>query len=296
MPEIAKPAVEFQVGAGVQSDVRFDAESVVEPLPSMLPEGRHFRGERKVRLGDVGQAGRLRFDALTRYTQDVSDDDTTDAGLPENPGWVVRSTVVDQLSAASLGERLSFTTFCSGLGKRWAERRLSIHGDRGAHYEVATIWVCVDPVTGQPHALTDEFLQLYGAAAGGRKVSARLKNPRLADQEPTGVSVADWQLRAADYDVYGHVNNAAYWALLEQWTPESVLANPLRARLEYGAGLAPADSVLTARTLSHSGLQLWWLESGEHAANGTAGRSPSELLQGGSVASVLMTPLAVSPY
>ena len=50
-----------------------------------------------MRLGDVDPDGRLRLDALTRYTQDVSDDDTTDAGLDVEPGWVVRSTVVDEL-------------------------------------------------------------------------------------------------------------------------------------------------------------------------------------------------------
>ena len=48
--------------------------SPLAPLPEV---GRRFTGERKVRLGDVGRSGRLRLDALTRYTQDVSDDDTT---------------------------------------------------------------------------------------------------------------------------------------------------------------------------------------------------------------------------
>lgn len=225
----------------------------------MLPEGRRFSGERKVRLGDVNQHGRLRLDALTRYSQDVSDDDTTDAALPETPGWVVRSTVVDQVANASLGEQLSFITFCSGLGKRWAERRLSITGDGGAHYEVATLWVCIDPTSGQPHALTDHFLELYGEAAGDRKVSARLVNPKLADQSEK-LKVEPWQLRAVDYDVYGHVNNAAYWALVEQWVDESVLTGSFRARLEYGAGISPAETVTIARTTSESAARLWWLD------------------------------------
>ncbi len=255
----------------------------------MLPEGRSFTGERKVRLGDVNRFGRLRLDALTRYTQDVSDDDTTDAGLPDNPGWVVRSTVVDQLVAASLAERLTVTTFCSGLGKRWAERRLSITGDRGAHYEVATLWVCIDPVSGQPLALTDGFLDLYAQAAGGRKVSARLKNPRLADQASDGLQAERWQLRAADYDVFGHVNNAAYWALVEQWTDEAVLAGRLRARLEYGAGLSPAEAVTVVRSTDRAGLGLWWLE-------GPPAPLPADVSGAATVASVNLDPLIDDLY
>lgn len=231
-----------------------------QPLPEMAAAGRSFSGERKVRLGDVERSGRLRFDALTRYTQDVSDDDTSDAELPESPGWVVRSTVVDQLVPASLGEQLKFVTFCSGLGRRWAERRLSIRGDRGAHYEVATLWVCVDPETGQPRSLTEQFVDLYGQAADGRKVSARLKNPKLADSDGPDLCWDSWQLRRSDYDIYDHVNNAAYWSLVEQWLSPQALAEPLRARLEYGSGLAPAETVTTARVLGPEGLRLWWLE------------------------------------
>ncbi len=229
----------------------------------MATEGRSFRGRRKVRLGDVERSGRLRFDALTRYTQDVSDDDTTDAGLPDTPGWVVRSTVVDQLQPAELAEELEFVTFCSGLGRRWAERRLSITGDRGARYEVATLWVCVDPVSGQPCGLTEQFHDLYGRAADGRRVSARLRNPKLADHIGPDLCWDDWQLRNADYDIFGHVNNAAYWALVEQWLPAEQLTGPLRARMEYGAGLRPAEQVRTARTVGPAGLNLWWLDPEE---------------------------------
>ncbi len=231
----------------------------MDALAAPAARGRRFTGQRKVRLGDVEIGGRLRFDALTRYTQDVSDDDTTDAGLPADPGWVVRSTVVDQVVPAVLGEELRFATFCSGLGRRWAERRLSIVGGAGARYEVATVWVCIDVQSGQPHALTERFIELYGGAADGRRVSARLSNPKLIDQPADNLFWGRWQLRAADYDVYEHVNNAAYWAVVEQWLDPSMSAGPVRARLDYGAGLTPAESVPVARSSGPDGLGLWWL-------------------------------------
>lgn len=40
--------------------------------------GRVFRGRRRVGLGDTGQGGRVRLDAVAGYLQDVSNEDTTD--------------------------------------------------------------------------------------------------------------------------------------------------------------------------------------------------------------------------
>ena len=215
-----------------------------------------FSGHRKVRLGDVDPQGRLRLDALTRYTQDVSDDDTTDAGLDEEPGWVVRSTVVDELAPAGLGDHLTFETFCSGLGGRWAERRLTVSGAAGPCYEVATLWVCIDATSGRPHRLTAQFESLYGEAAGERRISARQVNPSMApDTDPSRCRA--WQVRLADLDVYGHVNNAAYWAAVEQWA--APWSGPRRARLEYGAGLSDIDAVDIVVDDIAGGIGLWWL-------------------------------------
>ncbi len=224
---------------------------MVGPLEPPRAGGRLFVGHRKVRLGDVDRRARLRLDALTRYTQDVSDDDTTDLGLDPSPGWVVRSTVVDELAPAVNGENLRFETFCSGLGSRWAERRLTVTGELGARYEVASLWVCIDVDSGKPHRLTEQFLGHYGEAAGDRKVSARLTNPEPPAEQPG----QRWQLRQVDFDVYGHVNNAAYWAVVEERL--ATWSTPRRGRLEYGRGLAdPGDiHIVTAGT---DPLGLWW--------------------------------------
>jgi len=66
--------------------------------------GRVFEGTRRVRLADVSPAGRLRLDAIARFLQDVSADDTADAALPDAEAWVVRITAAgsgdDTASAA----------------------------------------------------------------------------------------------------------------------------------------------------------------------------------------------------
>ncbi len=105
------------------------------PLPQ---SGRRFSVEKPVRLGDVDYSGRLRLDALTRYTQDVSNDDTGDAALANDLAWVVRRTTVDVFVPAQFQEAVTYTTFCSGLGRRWAERRIVVRGEGGAHPALAT--------------------------------------------------------------------------------------------------------------------------------------------------------------
>jgi acyl-ACP thioesterase len=231
-----------------------------EPLTARRATGRSFTGHRKVRLGDVDREGRLRLDALTRYTQDVSDDDTTDAGLDPTPGWVVRSTVVDEIRPAALAEQLEFVTFCSGYGARWAERRLSVTGEQGAAYEVATVWVSIDPDSGRPQRVTDQFLALYGEAAGGRQIKARQVLPRPDDDGASGEVLGDsphrWQVRAADFDVYGHVNNAAYWAAVEEFAPR--FTGPRRARMEYGAGVRDVGDATIQVGQVEGRTVLWW--------------------------------------
>lgn len=242
------------------------SDTSFEPLLEAAPVGRRFVGERKVRLGDVDRSGRLRLDALTRYTQDVSDDDTTDAGLPAEPGWVVRSTVVDEIRPANIAETITCVTFCSALGKRWAERRLSITGDAGARYEVATLWVCIDAAAARPVALTEEFLELYAEASAGRSVSAKLLNPKPSTFPADRLVERRWSLRVADYDIYDHVNNAAYWAVVEEWGPAKVW--PRRIRMEYGQGVSPTESVPVVTNAEDGGSKtmLWWLDENMESA------------------------------
>jgi len=95
------------------------------------------------------------------------------------------------------------------VGSRWAERRTSIVGEHGSRLETATIWVHVDARTGRPAKLGEAFAVRYAEAASGREVDARLAHePR----PPHLVAPSPWPWRASDFDLLGHVNNAAYAA------------------------------------------------------------------------------------
>ncbi len=229
------------------------AEDVLVPLPDI---GRRFTGRRRVRLGDVSPAGRLRLDALARYAQDVSNDDTVDAGLEADMAWVVRRTVVEVLVDARMREELELTTFCGGTGGRWAERRVVIRGEQGAHMELATLWVHLDMQSGRPLPLPQQFHDLYAEAAQGRTVRARLYHGDPPTPAPSPIA---WPLRFTDFDVLGHVNNAISWSVLEEErASRPALRTPVRAEVEFRAPIERGHEV--GRTsLDHEGggLSAW---------------------------------------
>ena len=104
----------------------------VTELVDPRPEGRVVTRTRVVRLGDVDSRGVLRLDATARYLQDVATDDVADSPLGSTFTWVVRRTMIEVREPAVVDEEVSVTTFCSGTGRCWAERRTSITGDRVA--------------------------------------------------------------------------------------------------------------------------------------------------------------------
>ena len=241
-------------------------ESAADRLLPVPARGRIFSGTRLVRFGDLSPGGRLRLDALARYCQDVSSDDTADAALANDTAWVVRRTTVEFHRSPGFREPLTLATFCSGTGGRWAERRVSITGSAGASIEVVSLWVHVDADTGRPVSLPPEFHTCYDEAAAGRTVSARLRHdasvPDDAEREP-------WALRFTDFDLLGHVNNAATWSMVEEvLVRRPHLRPPLRAELEYRSAIERGAQVTLAARDRDGTLELWILAG---AADGRAG-------------------------
>ena len=225
--------------------------------------GRTYTRTRPVRLTDTSPKGRVRFDALARYLQDVANDDATEVLGDDAQAWIVRRTVMEVARFPVLADRLELTTWASGLGSRWAERRTSILGPNGARVETASLWVHVDLASGRPVRLNDSFHVPYEEAAGGRTVHARLRHPgppvgELADT-PDVATVA-WTPRFTDFDVLGHVNNTVYWAVVEECLPARA---PCRVELEYRGGISRDDEVAVVV----AGDRLWILADGTVAAS-----------------------------
>lgn len=214
--------------------------------------GRCFEGTRTIRLGDVDPTGRLRLDALARHLQDVATDDTRDAGVDDaRTTWVVRRAAVRAERWPRYLERVTLSTFCTGTGPRWAERTTVVRGEEGAHVEAVVLWASVDTATGRATGLPEGFDAAWGT--GGRSVSARLVHPPAPEAPGRG-----WQVRAADLDVLGHVNNAVHWAAVEdelaRLLPRAV---PLEAECEYRVPMELDDDITLCSVIDGPVLRTW---------------------------------------
>jgi acyl-ACP thioesterase len=216
----------------------------VNELVDPLPGGRIFEQQARTGFADCAPSGRIRLDALARWLQDVAYADVEDAGLASMAVWVVRRTRICVRRFPRFGERFSVATFCSGLGRMWGERRTTVTraGEREADVESVALWVHLDPTSWRPTPFTDREAELYGSAAAGRRVSARLRHPAPA----SGGRGGTWTFRAVDLDIAGHVNNAAYWEPLE----EELLAGPepeqIDAEIEFRTPSQPGVKQLIA--------------------------------------------------
>jgi len=229
-------------------------------------EPRVFVSRRAVHGTDVGLAGRLRLDALARYLQAAAEGDLAGAGYPAAYDWVVRRTEVRLHSYPRLGQRLQVRTFCSAIGPRWAERTTTLaDGDGDAGDELVravAVWAAVDRASGRPCELGPDFLRVYGPSAAGRTVSARLSHPR----PPESAAGEPWPLRAADFDTSGHVNNAVYWAAVEDavaglgWLPAV-------AEVEYHRPALPGCEPRLLSSAAPAEAWAWLLTDGQRLAS-----------------------------
>jgi len=226
---------------------------LMEQFVAEPSEGRRFRTTLRVGVADAHPSGRLRLDALARILQDVANDDVADAGLDFPVPWVARRSVVDADRWPHVGEKMLVTTWCSGLGGRWAERRTSVSTGTGARVEIATIWVYLGEEGRQPMVLPGWFLDTYERSAAGRRVSAGLK---LAPPPTDGTAARPWVLRTTDIDILGHVNNAATWAAVEDEAARLELT-PQRAHLEYRGALRLDEPVLLRSAVEGDALRMW---------------------------------------
>ena len=215
------------------------------PLPD---EGRVLTSTRRVRWGDVSAAGPARLDALGAYMADVASDDHASLGLGGDFPWVVLRVAFEISRPPVFLEDLTLHTWCSGLGLRWAERRVSMRGDQGAVVDGAILWVAYDTATGASVRVPAAYKAACGSAALGRTVSSALQHPppranKDVIRDPGARrSRPPWTWRAPDFDPFGHVNNASAWALVDHLLADRpALQRDARCEMEYHRPIGPND-------------------------------------------------------
>lgn len=231
----------------------------IVPAPG---RGRMYSSSVKPGLADVAPSGRARLDALARWIQDVSYADMEDAGLAHLAVWVIRKMRIRVARFPRFEERFELQTFCSGLGRMWAERRVTITPEGGDEraVEAVTLWVHLDTAGERPTRLLPAEIDTFEEAASGRRVTARLRHPR-----PQGVGEEHlWRFRHIDCDLAGHVNNSAYFQPLEEELLTGGARDPERldVEIEFRSPAQPGEKVVL-----RDGARRWIVGDGETHAS-----------------------------
>jgi acyl-ACP thioesterase len=236
-------------------------DQLTEIVPPPV-HGRMYGSWVKPGLADVAPSGRARLDALARWIQDVSYADMEDAELAHLAVWVIRRMRISVARFPRFGERFRMETFCSGLGRMWAERRVTIAPEAGGEgwVEAATLWVHLDPLGERPTPLLPPEIDTFAEAASGRRVTARLRHPR-----PQGVvEERRWRFRHIDCDLAGHVNNSAYLQPLEEELLTDGTSEPERldVEIEFRSPAQPGEKFVLS-----DGARRWIVGDGETNAS-----------------------------
>ncbi len=194
--------------------------------------------------------------------QDLSADDTADAGLSNDTVWVLRRLALEIGGLPRYRQSFALRTWCSGTGPRWAERRSDMTVDGVVQVRAAAIWAATSAETLAPVAPGADFTAAYREAAGTRRVSARLTLPTLPSHTTAApVAVRPWVLRAADIDLLAHVNNASYWSSIEESLVDDV--RPIRhAVIEFRDGVMLDEAVDVHEVRTADTLMQWWMADG----------------------------------
>lgn len=209
---------------------------IVEPSG----HGRLFELPVRGGLADTAPSGRVRLDTIAAWLQDVARADVDDALQGDEWLWVVRRTRIRVSAFPRWNEECRARTWCSGTGTMWAERRTSITGDT-ASVETVALWVRIDEDRGRPVPPGERCVRIYEQSANGRRVKARLRHPG----PPPDAARSSWQFRASELDMAAHVNNAAYWTIVEEELAQGPEPSTFDGEIEFRAGAqAGAATVL----------------------------------------------------
>lgn len=242
------------------SGARTEPLSFDDPLALEPPAGEGFEADWTVRTGDVDPNNRLRFDGVARYLQDIGSDNlaATPLGLTD-PFWIVRRTVIDVNEPVHFPDHVHMRRWCSSMSTRWSNMRVSISSSKGASIETEGFWINISATTGMPTRISDEALDMLARTTDEHRLrwKAWLKDP----VPPESSTDVHFPLRATDIDSFNHVNNAAYWHVVEEFLvdrPELVGA-PHRAVIEYLSPILANEHITIRHRHEDGALTLWFV-------------------------------------
>ncbi len=214
-----------------------------------------------VRHTEVSREGKLRIDAFFDYMQEAAANHATDLGCGladlETRGmmWVLSRLRLRIFRTPGIGERITVTTWPSGVDKLFATREfiLTIGDEQIA--AGSSFWLLLDRARMRPLRVLESLPIPLPDNSGRERVFADLpKLPRRECADPLPLTVTESQI-----DVNRHMNNARYVARLFDWLAVRLGSAPVVSEIQanFLIGTAP-ESVLTVSGSETDGV--WYIE------------------------------------
>ncbi|SIS14435.1 acyl-[acyl-carrier-protein] thioesterase [Williamsia sterculiae] len=256
-------------------------------MSERLPGSRFYEATYRIRTGDVDQEMRVRLDTVARYLQDIANDNLEATPFHDtDPFWIVRRTVIDVIEPIGWPGNVTLQRWCGGLSTRWTNMRVSIRADHetnrfnpeprpAGRIETEAFWILVNE-KGMPTRLSDEGFDLLAEMTHEHRLKWKTMHP---DPLPEAGELSDLApedrehiLRSTDFDAFKHLNNAAYWAAVEDelQSHADLVAGPHRAVIEYLRPIVPGVRIILRRRREAHRLLIWMLigdnEGGQQVA------------------------------
>lgn len=182
--------------------------------------------------------------------QDAADAHTISAVDPDylahsNRTWILNSWLVYFDRPCYSRDILTMSTWSSGAKRMFATRNFTITNQQGeVCIRARTYWFLVNSETLAPVRITDDDMRYYETSPALSMDDPGRKIPIPADSSEED----SFPVRRFMLDAYGHVNNAWYVRLAQEYLPEDFSVRRLRAEYKSAAHLGDTFLPLVSRS------------------------------------------------
>lgn len=207
-------------------------------IVKILGEKQMYSFNSRVRYSETGEDGFLSLSSAVHYMQDCSTFQSEELGVGVEPmkemgrAWFLSAWQIEIGRMPKLMEEITIGTWANGFKAMYGYRNFVIRDQAGADLvRAASTWVYMNVETGRPERVSAETVAVYGEEPpldmeeAGRKIQL----PEEIQEYPS------FPVRKAQIDTNGHVNNAKYVEMAQEWLPAASDIRRLRVAYQHAA-------------------------------------------------------------
>ncbi|MFD4785316.1 acyl-ACP thioesterase domain-containing protein [Rhodococcus qingshengii] len=235
-------------------------------------ESRTFEKTYRIRIDDVDPRMIVTNAGIARFLQDIALDMTEQSEFgATNPFWIVRRNVIDVLDPITWPGDVHIKRWCSATSAMWVSMRQTLKGvpetspfnsQARSPGLIETESFCINVTReGRPTRIDENSLGRWSEGGTDKRLRWKTLN---STEVPDCAGEQDFTLRHCDFDMFHHMNNAAYWHAVDQYQVrwDEVTSAPHRAVIEYLKPV-PFTEKLTIKSAPVEGGFALWFHHGE---------------------------------